>query len=295
MATPPPLYPRQTPGRPPVPGGDMPRRRPPRADSNRLWLILGLSIIGVGLIACIVLYFLSDAFKGIHEYDDGLTKEKVIHEDRELEIEEIPAVETPVRAVTARTVSGEGTAGGSPITLDIDVDSDGNVTGTYWNVLYCLRFSVSGRQTPDGNIDAVLAVDDVTTPLNLTTSDMRHYRGTLGNARKPVSILLDIGHRNYESPVGSADNFTGHLSGQGMNRDFRMALDELGYGWFWYPDQGYENRLEVRPASYAGNEYELCGYDGAVIATISIDTDGPEATGAMTDFSGKRFDISSFY
>lgn len=284
---PPPLRPvAQTPVSPSPSGPEGPR--PPRKNHN-IWLIIGLILIGLGVVAALVLFLVNKGKQGIHEYDDGLTHEKVLRENTELEVEEIPSVETEIRHIEPRVVSGKGTAGDSPITLDIDVDSEGRVTGTYWNVLYCLKFSVTGRQDADGNLNLTLHLEGVDVPLVLNTTDKMHYSGTLGSSEKYAEINLYSGHREYESPVSVGTEFSGHLSGNGMNKDFRMSLDYDGDGWFWFPDQGFANRMRV--VGYGDDTLEICGFDGEKIATMYLYEDGSR----LVDFSGKEFTITNLY
>lgn len=294
--TPPPLPPNGNKSASPRPSGAPQHTRRPESGSNKIWLIVGLSLIGVALIACVVLFVLNKAQKGEHVYDDGVHEKAQQEVTQDAEVTEIPSVETEISYINPRTVSGEGTAGGSPMTLDIDVDDKGNVTGTYWNVLYCLKFEVRGTQRAGGDLDLTLSIDNVSTPLRLTSSDMRNYHGTLGESKKSVSVTLNDGHRNYESPVGAETTLYGHLKGPAMNRDFRINLDSNGNGSFWYPDQGYENRLPVGVRSGHDVLY-LYGYDGTKIATIVVNSDYEtgEATGTLTDFNDRTFDITSLY
>lgn len=299
--TPPPLpskgpQPAPRPTSSPRPSGAPQRPHKAKPGANKIWLIVGLSLIGVALIACVILFVLNQAQKGEHVYDDGFHEKALQEITQDAEVTEIPAVETQITYINPRTVSGEGTAGGSPMTLDIDVDDQGNVTGTYWNVLYCLKFDVKGTQKAGGDLDLTLSLDNVTTPLRLTSSDMRNYHGTLGESQKSVSVTLGEGHRNYESPVGAETTLYGHLKGPAMNRDFRINLDYDGNGNFWFPDQGYENRLPVSVRTGHDVLY-IYGYDGTKIATIVVNSDYEtgEATGTLTDFNDRTFDITSLY
>ena len=265
--------------------------------NNNIWLIIGLFLTGVALLAVGVLYFLTDIFKNSYVYDDGLTHERVMRTGVVPEVEEVPALETVITRSEPRAVSGIGSAGKSPMSLDVDIDSDGRVSGTYWNILYDLRFAVSGRELPDGTLDLMLSLDGVNTPLYLATRDNTGYTGYVGKSKKHASNTLSRGSRISETPPDEGYTYHGHIRGNGMSSDFCLSVDDGGHGYYWYPQQGYENRLHVRPLPGSDNIL-IIEWDGVKLAEISMDTDvepGARWTGSMVDSNGKRFDITDFY
>lgn len=302
MATPPPLLPNDTPGqqplrqpglRPKQPSG---RNNAPKKPGANTWLIVGSVLAGLLLIAAVLLFFLSDLFDSSdsYDYDDGNRNEKVLrqHDDeaelrkapeRDQETDSQPATGTPA------TLHGRGHNSITPISLDINIDADGNITGTYWNIFGNIEFSVSGRRTADGSLEMTLTTvkDNVSTPLTLHTTDGFNYSGKWGKKQRPVAIALYDGH----AQVSPAPNVVSrwHVKGPqptAVVNDDVCISDENGTYYYWYASQSYDNRLRMTPTP---DGFYLYNDKGERLASITTNEDG---TATMTDSHGQTFSVT---
>lgn len=304
MATPPPLHGNQgsTPSvRPPQPP------RPPKKNSAKTWLIVGSGIALIAAIVAVLLYIFSDLKSENYEYDDGNRHEKPLRqrddenlgdemavltsdfetpEEEEEEVVFEEEVFMPTQGSCA--LHGIGVNTNSAISMDIDIDDNGNVTGTYWNILYHLKFKVSGVVNGTTNVDHLdlnLSIDGVTTPLYLSTTDGVNYSGTWGAKNKPVNITLHKGHFVADASPGATVS-EGHISGNGLNRDFRISYGPGGDMYYWYPSQNFNNRLRI--VDHGDGSYTLFRRDGGYQASITLNSSG---SGTLQDTSNRTFTV----
>lgn len=305
MATPPPLS--QAPGPGPNPQPVMPPR-PPKKNSSKIWLIVGACVAGVAAIVAILLFILSDLKSTEYEYDDGNRHEKPLRQrdddedtkdemtmliDNSFEEPEEEIVEEVVMPTAQGPVAlhGIGVNTNSAISMDIDIDDNGNVSGTYWNILYHLKFKVTGSEygTTDVNhLDLNLNIDGVTTPLYLSSTDGVNYTGTWGAKNKPVSITLNRGHFSADASPGATVS-EGHISGNGLNRDFRISYGPGGDMYYWYPSQNFNNRLKI--VDNGGGSFTIFRRDGGYQASITLNNSG---SGTLQDTSNRTFTIKMY-
>ena len=249
MSTPPPVPPQQPqqqpfgPQQPFEPQQPIEPQQPRKGNSNKTWIIVGCCIVGAALIAVAILYFtLWHKSSDGTPYSDGSNEQVIRNQDAPAE-EEVK-IEAPSIIPMGTRIAGLGTNDNSACGLDIEISDDGQVNGTWWNVLYCLKFNVTGTATRDGVLDLDLHIDKVTTPIHLTTTDGYNYSGTWGaqSAPKPVRLELKDGGMKMNQP--GPERYSGRITGHGMNRTFRITEAPNGQLYWWYPDEGYQNRLK---------------------------------------------------
>lgn len=269
----------------------------PKKTGSNTWLIVGSVLAGLLLIAAVLLYFLSDLFdsSGSYDYDDGNRNEKVLrqHDDDGTELRKAPERDQEAGSRPAAgaptALHGRGHNSITPISLDIDIDADGNITGTYWNIFGNLEFSVSGRQTADGSLEMTLTTvkDHVSTPLTLNTTDGFNYSGKWGKKQRPVAIALYDGHsRSSQAPnVISRWHVKGPQPTAVVNDDVCIS-EENGTYYYWYASQSYDNRLRMTSIP---DGFYLYNDKGERIATINGNEDG---TATMTDSHGQIFTVT---
>lgn len=312
MATPPPLHPKQQPATPANPAhapkpAHTPTPSPAPSQGKNPWLIAGCVLAGLLLIAAVLLYLLTDLFgQDGYDYDDGNRNEKVLRDKdrtdadeprpdviREEPLTAVPdSMPAPGAAYAPGKLHGIGHNGSKAISMDISIDPDGNVSGTYWNMIYSLQFDIAGRRLPDGTLDLTLTTvkDHISTPLRLVSSNGYSYSGTWGKKQHPVDIELYEGGFQY-TPAPNAARF--HVKGPGntsvLNEDFCITQDNDGTMYFWYPSQGYQNRMK---ADKYGPDFVIYDRNGTVQARISFHSD-EDQTGVMTDSDGQTFTVTA--
>ena len=305
MAVPPPLPPenRQTgidaPGgrrMPYIPAQGERRGQPQPGGSANPWFIVGGVLIGLMVITAVLLYCLTDLFSDKdYRYDDGNPHEKVLRQQEKTAYPRVDVLrqdsvaETPVASGPA-SLHGLGTNGRGAMAVDMNINPDGTLSGTYWNILYNLEFSVSGNRLSDGTLDMTLTdvKDKTPTRLTLRSSDGVNYSGKWGKKEQMVNISLteDIPY----SGIGQSVMYSNHLKGPGdssvLNADFNIGEGSDGNLYFWYPCQGYKNRLRVIDH---GDLMEIFDNNGGVLATISWDY--PGESGTLHDTENQIFTI----
>lgn len=306
MATPPPLPPpenRQTdinasgPRQlPSIPAQDAGSGQPQPGGGTNPWFIVGGVLIGLMVITAVLLFCLTDLFSDKdYRYDDGNPHDKVLRQQEETEDPRVDVLrrdsvaETPVVSGPS-SLHGLGTNGRGAMAVDLNINPDGTLSGTYWNILYNLEFSVSGNRLSDGTLDMTLTnvKDKTPTHITLRSSDGVNYSGQWGKKEQMVNISLteDIPY----SGINQSVKYGNHLKGPGdssvLNADFNIGEGSDGNLYFWYPGQGYKNRLRV--IDY-GDFMEIYNNNGGVLATISWDY--PGESGTLRDTDGQSFAI----
>lgn len=272
-----------------------PSRKPDK--NSKIWLIVGCVIAALAITAAVLLWLISDLHSGSYDYDDGNRHEKPLRkhldeDDKEMEemhidfnnqgaAEEDTSAET---AYTARSVHGIGVCSNSPFSMDIDVDDNGKVSGTYWNILYNLKFTVSGTQNASRDLALKLTIDGVDTFIDLYTQDGYNYQGSWGKNKRPVNIVFEPG--NFPAAPSPGSTIAGgHASGGGLNADFSISYASNGEPYFWYHSQGFNNRL---PVSLNPDGFDIYSRGRTWLATVSYNGDG---IGTMRDKNDRTFNI----
>lgn len=209
-------------------------------------------------------------------------------DDAELAFHDLPgSLEKPVRnnpPEASDQLEGAyyltGQLGPLPCTLDIRV-TDGQITGTFWNMLYNIKLEVNGQATSSG-MEIKLGKGSTLSEMSLTTSDRRNYTGTWGTKRRPVALTLHSGSRNTSPARRRGEPVT--ITGGGMTthgliiESPRMAL--------YFPGQPADNILPMRSTDYG---YEIFDpFSGASLAQISITSAG---TGRLKG-ADREFDVT---
>lgn len=252
--------------------------------SGRVWLFVGLSILIAGIITAVVLFFTLRSSDKSYNYSDGQNPE-VEHEVSPGDV--IPDVETPVESTGS--LRGDyfisGTLDSFPFTMEIYVNDDGLVSGTYWNVLYNIRLQVSGTASQNGNLNVTLGSGSSASHLQMHADGGGRYSGIWGKKNKPIVAELEQG----TAPSGvhsSAGGMRLLVEGGGIKSHAILTDD-----YFWYEDQGSSDAhcLEVRPLSDLN--YELLNNRGQHVATIFLMQTAYGTSGRMTDISGREFTL----
>lgn len=285
MAIPPPLPQQPEKVNPTVPQDDA-RSKP--AVPLLGWIAIGLA--GAGLIAALVWWLLTGPMAGKQEpYSDG-SNEPVLRQEVTAP-EPQASDEVPLVRVTPHSMHGWGTNGNMPFSLDISVDSEGKVSGTYWNILYCLKFSVNGTENPGNeDLDLELVSGSVTTPLHLDNSGNGNYTGTWGSKQNAVNIHLKPGLMPSASVEGMTI-YTGRITGNGMDREFNITQDDAHNAfWYWYDYEGFANRLKLK---WGSEEFSLYTKDGKRVATFDFEgvNENGQENGTLTDACGQSFKV----
>ncbi|MCM1004860.1 MAG: hypothetical protein NC402_01025 [Prevotella sp.] len=271
-------------------GSNSPERqnnKPPRrrTDSNKIWLTVGCVLIAILAGVAVALYLMTDKNGSTtdDDYEDGNRYERplrkvsddrlnepradMISEENALAEEE---AEGQLTAGKPGRLFGQGTNGDASISMELTADKNGNLSGTYWNVLYNLQFSLSGRMLTDGTLDMTLTQvkDHTQTPLLLTTSDGFNYSGRWGKNQKPVSIRLSSSLRS-DNVMNSAPIETWHIKGPDgqsvLNADLCIGQNGQQHT-LWYLDQGAWNSMKLRQTA---DGYKVYNFADNPIADIT--------------------------
>lgn len=274
---------------------------PKRRDSNNIWLYVGIGIIAVLASAAALLYFFSPKDSD-HEYHDGSNEKPLrIHNDEDerplkkadFEIADTASIEK-ADIDRPHRLFGQGTNGEASFSLDLNIADNGSLSGTYWNVIYNLQFSVSGKMLDDGTIDMTLTQvkDHTPTPLKLFSSDGYHYHGTWGSSNREVTLTLDSDHTPLYRSGSVID--TWHIQGPDnskiLNADINLCYDRRTESYtMWYRDQGSLNAI---PLIENGNGFLVYNYDNTLVAEITLYNDGTGELIYRGSGGSQRFNIS---
>lgn len=274
---------------------------PKRRDSNNIWLYVGIGIIAVLASAAALLYFFSPKDSD-REYHDGSNEKPLrIHNDEDerplkkadFEIADTASIEK-ADIDRPHRLFGQGTNGEASFSLDLNIADNGSLSGTYWNVIYNLQFSVSGKMLDDGTIDMTLTQvkDHTPTPLKLFTSDGYHYHGTWGSSNREVTLTLDSDHTPLYRSGSVID--TWHIQGPDnskiLNADINLCYDRRTESYtMWYRDQGSLNAI---PLIENGNGFLVYNYDNTLVAEITLYNDGTGELIYRGSGGSQRFNIS---
>lgn len=174
-----------------------------------------------------------------------------------------------------------------PFTMDIYISPDGDVSGTYWNVLYDIRLPVEGTLSSGGRL-LRLSLGKGSTESNLVLereSDLT-FTGTWGKNKRRVIAELSPG--TNESP-SIYDSNAIRLKVRG-ERSGTNATARLGE-YFYYENQGDRMSNALRAETDDGLNYTLYTCKGEEIATITLEPTVHGMTGKMTDISGAKFNL----
>lgn len=258
-----------------------------------VWLWVGLGLVAVALAIAAVLWFISTGTEKDYDYSDGdhvLTEHEVSSSPLESSPVDV-ATEEPAGTATveANLLTGhvylDGELGEIPFTLDLDISPSGSVSGIYWNVLYDLKFQVTGTRDSNDGFSLDMSRDGVTTPLRLTAQGGGRYAGTWGKKRQTVDARLEKGTRPGGS-VSSAGAYKVRVSGNGIR-----ALAYITEDCIWYADQGSGPGHRLRVRDIGDFEYEVLSDMGARIATFFLMETAYGVSGTMKDITGKTFEI----
>lgn len=300
MALPPPLPDQQPSQTPQSPEGNPDKRTtsPYKKSGGNRWLIAGCILAGVLFVTALLLYFLTDLFgSDSYEYDDGNRHEKVLRQQADSNDVLIKApTQTPDSARTLTylpslptTLHGRGINGKGPMSLDININSDGIISGTYWNMFGNIEFNVQGILDSTGTLDMKMTTvkEGVTTYLKLFSTDGINYYGNWGKNNQIVEITLYEGPQPYTPSPDVIQSL--HVSGVGLNSDVNISEDN-GTLYYWYPDQGYGNRIRLTPIS---DGYKLVNTRGESVATITSNPEDNSLT--LTNNSNQTFKLTVLY
>ena len=266
----------------------------PAQRKTSVWVWVGLGLILAAVAVAAVLWFIRTGMEKNYDYSDGehvpteheISSSLLESSPEEVEISEVPA---DTATADANLLTGhvymDGELGGLPFTLDLDISPSGGVSGIYWNVLYDLKFKVTGTRDSNGGFSLDLSRDGVTTPLRLTAQGGGRYAGTWGKKRKAVDARLEKGARPGGS-VSSAGAYKVRVSGNGIR-----ALAYITDDYMWYADQGSGPGHRLRVREIGDFEYEVLSDMGARIATFMLMETAYGVSGTMKDSAGKTFEI----
>ena len=259
------------------------------------WLIGGGILAGLLLVTAIILYFMTDLFgSDSYEYDDGNRNERVLRKHSDSDDNLIKVHKQPADSVQAAsyahalpvTLHGQGINGKGPMSLDIDIDANGSITGTYWNMFGNIEFNASGSIGTDGTLDLSLTTvkDNVNTRMTLYSTDGINYHGSWGKNNQPVDITLYEGNQPLIAYPNIQEQY--HVSGVGLNADVNISEDN-GTLYYWYPEQGYRNRIRMIVETTG---YTLVNTRGETVATITTTDDYD--TLILTDNANRTFTVT---
>ncbi len=291
--TPPPFNPgdnQRRPTPPPPPVNDTPTQIiQPRKRSGLLGLWIGLGVIGIAGITALVMWLLLRDSSRSYEYSDGQNPEVQKETYASDLYSEQPAVpverETPVQTAYSGPAFINGTIGDFPFTMDLNMQSDGGVTGTYWNVLYNIKLPVRGRILRNGDLDLTLGSGSTESQLYMNARGAGRYGGSWGKKQQEVVAAYEEGER----PKGRV-NTTGakrfRVTGGGIN-----SIARISDMYFWYEDQTPDMAHALRLEDNNDDGYEIYNSAGLQIGDIHLFHSPYGISGVMTDIAGRRFEL----
>lgn len=287
---------------PPAPAATAPTPTPvppkkPKKSSATPFIII--AVIGIGAlvlaaIVAIILIFLHKSDK-IKETVEASPETEIVEVNEEENFDDIVVPEEAAFAPNALP-QGAYTASGFlsdlPCSLDFDVDSQGNVTGTFWNILYDIKLPIGGSIGPDGTLALDLGSGSTLSHLALIAEPgTSRFRGVWGKNKKPIDIDVSSGARDTSLPSPSGVKFT--IKGGGMTTHGHISP---GYG-----EDRYLLRFDNQPAanalqcSLSGSYFNIYDPDGnRELAYFYLPGESLYDSGSATLFitNGKEFEIT---
>lgn len=265
-------------------------RRPAGGRRTSPWLWVGLGLLVAAIAAVTVLWFVFKSGDRSYDYSDGenpQVEQEIISSDLTdaQEEVEVSVEESAVPGLLTGHVYLDGEIAGFPFTVDMDIMPDGTATGTYWNVLYDLKFRVSGTRDDRNGLTLDLSRDGVHTTLRLAADGGGRYSGTWGKKHQPVEARLEKGPRPGGS-VSPADARKVRISGNGIR-----SLAYISDDYLWYADQGSGPGHRLRVRHLDGFTYEILSDMGSQLATFDLIETQYGISGTLHDRSGKTFEI----
>ena len=269
---PPPINPQRPPG--------TPQRRPERDkrirkgpdNSSKTWRMTFLSLGGALLVTGLIVAFVfltsrKDAIRSPkgeeRTHSDNISMEE--NEGPELQFQ--PVLEE-AKSPSAFPLGNPwdyyvfGHLDNLPITMDLSVDNNSNVTGTFWNMLFDIKLPVQGTVYPDGRVELHLGSSSNThSVMRLTSKEGSEIlKGGWGKDSKPVELTAVPGNRDTNLAASSGTRFS--IKGGGMTTYGHFSPDGK---YITFDNQPALNRL---PVSNVGNVTNILDpFNGKVIAS----------------------------
>lgn len=253
------------------------------------WAIALILVVVVPGLVTLVLWLVTKESSRDYDYSDGNNPEveEVVSYSELEEVEDYSVPETSANSEIPR-LQGRYQVSGKiskhPYTMDITISPDGNISGTYWNVLYDINLPVSGTLTPSGNMDITLGRGSETSHLFVERESEFFYEGTWGKKKHKVTARLTPGANESDNTYDSnARRF--RVKGGGINTIARLGE------YFQYENQGHKASNSLRAVTYDDLNYTLYTADDEEIAEIELIETAYGTSGVMTDVSGRRFEL----
>lgn len=211
-----------------------------------LWIVLGCLIIA-GLVALVLLFSSRDKSTERGEDSTDIVSEKTLGS------EETPVADSEIQMVDVVTLpSGfspgnyviKGWVGESPVSYDVKIDSKGNISGSYINILYDIHLSASGKLDAAGNLSMTLGSGVETSHLTASRDSQKQmlFNGSWGKNNTPVSLVFSRGSQSAPMPNHSGVPVT--IRGGGMVKHAVIFSSGNSY-YLYYPDQPIENKMQL--------------------------------------------------
>lgn len=277
----------------------VPPKKPKKSSATPFIIIAGIGIgalLLAALVAVILYFFVFHKPDKIKETVEESPETEIVGVDEEdFDDNEVIVHEEAAPAPNALP-QGAYTASGFlsdlPCSLDFDVDSQGNVTGTFWNILYDIKLPIGGTIDPDGTLALDLGSGSTLSHLALIAEPgTSRFRGVWGKNKKPIDIDVSSGARDTSLPSQTGVKFT--IKGGGMTTHGHISP---GYG-----EDRYLLRFDNQPAanalqcSLSGSYFNIYDTDGnRELAYFYLPGESLYDSGSATLFitNGKEFEIT---
>lgn len=221
-------------------------------------VILGGAVVVI-LLALAVIFFLNrDKFLNKEKDEDSArTEQTTAQTSDELSFDEIEEVEQLEAAPAGEdaTVSQAYLPQGSyfasghlsdlPCSVDFTIGADGNVTGTFWNILYDVKLPVAGYIDSNGSLALDLGSGSTLSHMALSAAPgTATFRGVWGKNKKPVS--LDVRRGSRDTSVTSSGGTKVTIKGGGMTTHGRISQTSYGDYRLTFDNQPQANALPCR-------------------------------------------------
>ncbi len=271
----------QGPGGPQEPGDETPK------PSKAGLYVVALLLAGIIVIIAVVVLVLCDTFSKSTDFksdtfDDSCAVDTVADVYNDLNFEE-------VSHFTPGDFYGKGTISDFPFSIDIKIGSNGQVTGSYWNMLYDIPLKVTGYEDSNQALHLQLGTGSGASSLFLEPAGEGMYTGTWGAKKHAVSVeLLSSPHSDSKPTIHSDDieltvDFGGGISKTAYVRGLSSGSSSIK---FYYPDQPAGNMFNVKKRS--PDLVILSPVDGFEVARINTNGYSPYT---MTTYNGKEFEV----
>ncbi|MCM1400435.1 MAG: hypothetical protein NC189_00310 [Bacteroides sp.] len=171
-----------------------------------------------------------------------------------------------------------------PYTMEVSISPDGNISGTFWNILYNIKLPVSGTMGPDGTINATMGKGSTESHLTLNRESDFTFTGTWGKKLRRVTAEFTPAENN-SSTVHDPNAIRLRVKGEGIN-----AIAHLG-NYFRYESQGNKLSNALRAYTDDGLNFTIYDKSGNRLAGITLEPSLDGLVGEMVDVSDCRFKL----